>query len=215
MRPTLIAIAALGEIVSWRFVARSGRASEWDLMIVVFIVQGAIGLIGWHIDWYTGRAAATVVAAGLAAGAVLYGATRAFVGVADRSPLFRSHVAHRYEHARLVSLPVGLVLALLIAVPGEELFWRGFVQGIAGDHRSELVAMSVALAGYICVKAASGSLPLIAAAVVGGAVWGGLAVFAGGILAAVLCHGLWTGLMLAFPPTAGRDDPPPGERMAA
>jgi membrane protease YdiL (CAAX protease family) len=113
----------------------------------------------------------------------------------------------------LVPLPVGIVLAVLIAVPGEELFWRGLVQGLVGGHSSEAVGAAVAWVGYVGTKAMSGSLPLLAAALVAGLAWGGLAVFTGGILASVMCHGLWTGLMLAFPPASGRAETAPREMM--
>jgi len=213
MRFALIIVMVLAEVVSWRIVARPGSASEWNLMVAVFAVQGVVALLAWHVDWSTDAAPFAAISIGLGSGAILYAGTRAFVGVAAHASLFRAHVAGRYERARQVPLPVGLALAVLIAVPGEELFWRGFVQGLVGNHSSEAVGAAAALVGYIGVNAASGSLPFAAAAVVGGMVWGGLTLFTGGILAAVMCHGLWTGLMLAFPPRAGRADGAPREMM--
>jgi membrane protease YdiL (CAAX protease family) len=62
----------------------------------------------------------------------------------------------------------------------------------------------VAWLGYVAMNAASGSLPFIAGAVVGGAVWGGLAWWTGGIAAGLASHGVWTALMLARPPASGR-----------
>ena len=208
MRLTLIIIVALAEMASWRIVARPGRATEWNLMVAVFLVQGVLALLAWHVDRSTDASSFAAISIGLASGAILYAGTRAFVGLAVRVPVFRSHVADRYERARRVPLPVGLALAVLIAVPGEELFWRGFVYGLVGNHSSEALGAVVALVGYIAVKAASGSLPLAAAAVVGGTVWGGLTLLTGGILAALMCHGLWTALMLTFPPRAGADRAP-------
>ena len=57
---------------------------------------------------------------------------------------------------------------------------------------------------YVATNSASASLPIIAGAVVGGALWGSLAVWSGGMLASLASHMLWTGLMLALPPGAGR-----------
>jgi membrane protease YdiL (CAAX protease family) len=48
----------------------------------------------------------------------------------------------------------------------------------------------------------SRSLPIVAGALVGGAVWGALAWWSGGVLAPLASHILWTGLMLARPPRA-------------
>ncbi len=200
MRAALILALVVAEMVSWRIVARPGRANEWNLMIAVFLLQGVVALLAWHIEWSTDAAPGVAVAAGLASGAALYAGTRVFVAAVARVPVFRAHVADRYERAALVPLPLGIALAVLIAVPGEELFWRGFLQPFVGSHSTELVGAAVAWAGFIGVQAASGSLPFVAGAVVGGLVWGGLTVWTGGILAAAVCHGLWTGLMLALPP---------------
>jgi membrane protease YdiL (CAAX protease family) len=55
------------------------------------------------------------------------------------------------------------------------------------------------------VNALSGSLPLVAGAAVGGAVWGAFALWTHGVLASLLCHGVWTALMLIRPPASGRE----------
>jgi len=54
----------------------------------------------------------------------------------------------------------------------------------------------------VVVNATSGLLALVAGALVGGVVWGALAWWTHGVLAALLCHGVWTGLMLVRPPVA-------------
>src|SRR5438477_412879 len=46
-----------------------------------------------------------------------------------------------------------------------------------------------------------------AAAVVGGAAWGGLAFWTRGVLAPLLCHAVWTSCMIALPPDAGDTSP--------
>jgi membrane protease YdiL (CAAX protease family) len=140
---------------------------------------------------------------------VLWAGTLAFVAVAVRWQPFRAAVAEQYERAAEVSLPVAIALSILLAVPGEELFWRNLVQRRFGVS-SEMVGAAVAWLGYVAVNAASGSLPLIAGAVVGGAVWGGLAWWSGGLAASLASHGVWTALMLARPPASGRAEVTPG-----
>ncbi|MEA2557957.1 MAG: protease family protein [Actinomycetota bacterium] len=213
MRAALIVVLVGLEMVAWRIVARPGKTNEWNLMVPVFLLQGTAALLAWRAGWFTDSTAGAAVSLGVATGVALYAATRAFVAIADRVPVFRAHVADRYSRASRVPLPLGLVLAVLIAVPGEELFWRGLVQGLVGAHSSEAVGAAVTWIGYIGTKAVSGSLPMVAAAVVGGLVWGGLALLTGGILASVVCHGLWTGLMLAFPPGSGRAEAASREMM--
>jgi membrane protease YdiL (CAAX protease family) len=90
-------------------------------------------------------------------------------------------------------------------VPGEELFWRGLVQTRLQASMPVLSGPALAWFGYVLVNAASGSLPFVAGAVVGGAVWGALALWTHGLLASILCHGAWTALMLLRPPAAARE----------
>jgi membrane protease YdiL (CAAX protease family) len=147
----------------------------------------------------------TAAAAGLAAGVALYLGTIAFVAVARRVDAFRRQVAEEYGSVAGGRLPVVLALALLLAVPGEELFWRGLVQTRLQASMPVLSGPALAWFGYVLVNAASGSLPFVAGAVVGGAVWGALALWTHGLLASILCHGAWTALMLLRPPAAARE----------
>ena len=73
---------------------------------------------------------------------------------------------------------------------------RAALDAAAEEHRQLVARREVDGA----VNAASGFLALVAGAVVGGAVWGALAWWTHGVLAPLLCHGVWTGLMLVRPP---------------
>ena len=110
----------------------------------------------------------------------------------------------KYSEAAEVSLRRSLVLSLVIMVPSEELFWRGLFQGRLAVAMAAGVAAVVAWSGYVVANVSSRSLPIVAGAVVGGALWNGLAWWSGGVLASLASHILWTGLMLALPPGAGR-----------
>ncbi len=196
-------LGAAAEAIGWRFVAR-GRASVWRLMPIVLGVMGVAAIL-------TRRPVAAVrvsdglaLAVGAASGALLFAATRAFVAVAARWEPFRRHVVEKYEEAAKVSLGVSLVLSLAIMVPAEECFWRGLFQGRLDQSLTAAAAAALTWLAYIAANSASASLPIVAGAVVGGALWGGLAVWSGGMLASLASHMLWTGLMLALPPGAGR-----------
>ena len=208
MQLTVIAAGFVLEVVAWRAVA-AGRASLWRLIVVVFAVEGVVAAIVLPPIASGHETVAVALAAGAASGLALWAGTLAFVGVAVRWQPFRAGVAERYERAAEVSLPAAIALSILVAVPGEELFWRNLVQRRFGVS-SEMVGAAVAWLGYVAVNAASGSLPFIAGAVVGGAVWGGLAWWSGGIAASVASHGVWTALMLARPPASGRVEVTPG-----
>jgi membrane protease YdiL (CAAX protease family) len=206
-----IAVIAAGfalEVVAWRAVA-AGRASLWRLMVGVFAIHGVVAAVVLPPIASGSETLAVALAAGVGSGLALWAGTLAFVAVAVRWQPFRTDVAERYSRAAEVSLPVAIALSILVAVPGEELFWRNLVQRRFGVS-SEMLGAVVAWLGYVAMNTASGSLPFIAGAVVGGAVWGGLAWWSGGIAASLASHGVWTALMLARPPASGRMEVTPG-----
>ena len=202
MRIAVIAAGFALEVVAWRAVA-AGRASLWRLMVGVFAIHGVVAAVVLPPIASGSETLAVALAAGVGSGLALWAGTLAFVAVAVRWQPFRTDVAERYSRAAEVSLPVAIALSILVAVPGEELFWRNLVQRRFGVS-SEMVGAVVAWLGYVAMNTASGSLPFIAGAVVGGAVWGGLAWWTGGIAAGLASHGVWTALMLARPPASGR-----------
>src|SRR4029450_4383870 len=110
---------------------------------------------------------------GAASGIVFWGATRLFVIVADRWALFRKAVAAAYGEASDTPLARELLLSLLLAVPGEELFWRGFTQeSLAPAGGGAGGAPLVGRALYLVATLPSRSLPIITAALVAGFLWG-------------------------------------------
>ena len=91
------------------------------------------------------------------------------------SDLYR--LANRSTAARVA----GPLVAMAIA---EELFFRGLIQARAG-----LVAAVVIYAG---VQLVEGKWALVAAAALGGLVWGGLFCWREGLIAPSIAHALWT-----------------------
>jgi membrane protease YdiL (CAAX protease family) len=208
MQLAVIAAGFVLEVGAWWAVA-ARRASLWRLMVAVFAVEGVVAAIVLPPIASGDQTVVVALAAGAVSGLVLWAGTLAFVAVAVRWQPFRADVAERYERAAEVSLPAAIALSILVAVPGEELFWRNLVQRRFGVS-SEVLGAAVAWLGYVAVNAASGSLPFVAGAVVGGAVWGGLAWWSGGIAASLASHGVWTALMLVRPPASGRMVVTPG-----
>jgi membrane protease YdiL (CAAX protease family) len=85
-------------------------------------------------------------------------------------------------------IPLVLVLASL----GEELFFRGLWQA-----RTSFV---VGLVVYAAVHVWERKLVLIAAAVLGGALWGGLLAWTGGLVAPVVSHVAWDLAIILWKP---------------
>ena len=219
MKTAAICAGVVAASVTWWFVS-SARVSVWRAIPIASVALGLVGLALGDVALSgsselaaTGRAAERTLGFGLVAGSVvgvvLYLATRAFVWVASRVEPFRRHTEERYREAATIGLATAIALSAATVI-GEELFWRGLVQptlssGLADRTGSPAVAAAAATWGlFVAVNLWSRSLPLVAAALVGGLVWCLLPLVTGGILASVVCHLGWTLLMLAFPPRAGR-----------
>ena len=182
---------ALAVVVAWRLTV-AGRVSVWWSMGFVEGAAGIVAIATGRVHLARDLSPAAALAIGLGAGLALYLATRAFVAVARRSPVFERQVATIYGRREGLSLWPTLVLAAGVTASGEELFWRGLVQGRFGALAT--------WGAYVLVNVASESLPIVAGAIVSGAVWGGLALGTHGVLASLGCHAVWTALMLALPP---------------
>ncbi|HET9692058.1 MAG TPA: CPBP family intramembrane glutamic endopeptidase [Acidimicrobiales bacterium] len=85
-----------------------------------------------------------------------------------------------------------LLVVLAVAAPGEELFFRGLLW-----HRAGVVA---ALVIYAAVHLPERKVILPVAALVGGAWWGALFVWTGGLVAPIASHLLWIVLIVAVQP---------------
>jgi membrane protease YdiL (CAAX protease family) len=197
----VVAAGLVAQMLAWRSVSRGKR----EVLSVVPFVLAAMGLVAivLYPDTTAKVSAGKAALVGAVSGVVFWGATRLFVIVADRWAFFRKAVAAAYGQASDTPLARELLLSLLLAVPGEELFWRGFTQqsltltgiGAAG-------AALVAWVLYVVGNLPSRSLPIITAAVVAGFLWGVLGWWSAGVVAPLASHILWTGLMLALPPKA-------------
>src|SRR5207247_2083275 len=113
---------------------------------------------------------------GAGAGAALYLATAAFVLVVRRWPVFDRHVARIYDQRRGLALVPALLLASGLNAPGEELFWRGLFQGRLATTVGWAGAAAATWGAYVLANAASQNLPILAGGLVGGTVWGILAL---------------------------------------
>ena len=206
MTPLLVALGAAVEVLAWRVVA-TGRGSIWTVMAGAMTFLGAVALAEGVVAASDVSAAAAALV-GLASGLVLFAATRVFVAVVRGPwPSFERHASSLYGARGGLPLWAAILLGGVVVVAGEELFWRGFVQAHLADAEGDLVGACWTLAGFIGVNVASANLAVIAAAIVGGAIWTALAVWSGGVLASLLCHGVWTVLMTAFPAAASGEVP--------
>ena len=96
-------------------------------------------------------------------------------------------------------LRIGLLIGLVIG-PGEELFWRGFLQEGTGATTSRAFGFALTALLYTAVHLASGNIILVLSAAVCGVFWGWLYLrFRSPILNAV-SHTIWDLLVFVIVP---------------
>jgi uncharacterized protein len=201
----VMVLGAMAEAAGWTLVAVRG-ISVWRLMPWVLGVMGIVAVFAFPPVAATRVSVPAAFAVGLGSGLVLYLGTLAFVALAVRLPRFRSSVASIYGEAAEVSVATAVVLSLAVMVPAEELFWRGLFQAHLDATWSPAAGAATTWLAYVAANLASRRPPIVAGALVAGALWAGLAAWSGGMLASLASHMLWTGLMLVLPPGAGREE---------
>lgn len=94
---------------------------------------------------------------------------------------------------------IALIL-LFVTSPGEEIFWRNFVQRWAMDKYGGFMGMLLASAIYAAVHIPSGNFMLVMAALIAGLFWGFIYWKEQNTLAVTISHALWTvGIFVVFP----------------
>lgn len=193
----VIGVGVAAEIVAWRLVV-AGRASVWRVMTPTFVLMGVAAALVRRPVIASDMSPGAALALGVLAGVLLYVATVIFVAVVSSWRAFQRQTTETYALAE--DVPIATVALLAgVMVAGEELFWRALVQPRFAEAGRGIGAALTWLA-FVLVNSASSRLPIIAAAAVGGAVWALLAWWTGGMLASLLCHLIWTTLMIVRPP---------------
>lgn len=203
MPETLLVVGVLAQVVVSRLVALD-RLRFWPATAATFAVLGLASLVIGDPSCCGATTVPIALGAGTGSALALYAATRVVIGLGTRQPGLRAAVAGIYRRSEETGFTAALVISLAIAAPGEELFWRGLVVPELRAATASVAGGVLAWLGYVGVNAASVSLPLLAGAIVGGAVWTWLALWSHGVLAPIASHVVWTGLMLTWPPPVGR-----------
>jgi len=95
------------------------------------------------------------------------------------------------------------LLMLLIIGPGEELFWRGYLQRRLGMRFGKMPGFLVATFLYTAVHIATGNMVLVLAALVCGLFWGWLYMKYRSMIINVISHTVWdVGVFILLPFTA-------------
>jgi membrane protease YdiL (CAAX protease family) len=96
-------------------------------------------------------------------------------------------------------LRIGLLMLLVIG-PGEELFWRGYLQRRLGQKIGKRGGFFLATALYTAIHLATGNMVLVLAALVCGLFWGWLYMRYKSMIINIISHTLWDiGVFLLLP----------------
>jgi membrane protease YdiL (CAAX protease family) len=193
-------LGALAEATAWLLVALK-RGTVWTVVTPVLAI---LGLVTFLVDAPPGATTVgdvVAIVAGIVVGGLLYLATRAFAWVVRGWAGFGRQSREMYARRSPLTLVQALLVSSLIAAPSEELFWRGFFQtgmvdAVGGGAGT---AALVTTAIFTLANVPSLNVAIVLGAVVGGGVWSALAWWSGGVIAPLVCHVVWTALMLGFP----------------
>ena len=141
---------------------------------------------------------------GLASAAVLYGLFYA----GDRlAPIIlsgaQSQVGNIYSLGDGTNRFLIAMLLLFITGPGEEIFWRGFLQDELMRRLGPIPGYVVTTVVYAAVHVFSGNLMLILAALVAGAFWGLLYLWKRDLCLQITSHSVWSAVIFAVLPVTG------------
>lgn len=141
------------------------------------------------------------ILAGLGAAGLLYAAF--FIGnILSRSLFsFAGSDIHAVYGFKGNAAPARIVLLMALVIgPGEELFWRGFLQRRFSGHSGGLAGYALATALYAGVHIASGNIMLVLAALVCGMFWGFLYYRYRSMMINIVSHTVWDiAVFVVFP----------------
>jgi hypothetical protein len=193
----LVMLAAAGFF--WVFGCPAGNFWVKITVTVCALCAGSFAAAG--VPWRQAEVTLREVVIGVAAAAVLYGIFWLGDACAARVFGFAPKQVEAIYAIRELGNPwlVGAVL-LLVTSPGEELFWRGYVQRVAAQRWGNNWGFVAGTLLYGAVHLASGNFMLVMAALVAGVFWCALYRWRGNLTACVVSHALWTiGVFLLFP----------------
>ena len=140
---------------------------------------------------------------GVAAAFALYGIF--WLGNTLSQQLFhfaKPQIASIYE-IRTQGEAIAITLILLfITSPGEEIFWRGFVQRKLMDRLGSVPGYLCSSTIYAAVHIASGNFMLTMAALTAGLFWGWLYQRERNLIHCILSHSLWTVMIFVLLPVS-------------
>jgi len=199
----ILAAALFGPLLAWR---RLGPLDFWwgmSLSVAALVTLSCLTdrsqRSSFLQDWRKGRG--KKIGLGLLSALVLYGVFWAGNAVSPSVlPSAGKEIEAVYSFRQDASIiRIGLLIVLIIG-PGEELFWRGFLQRRWQNSLGRSAGWLSAAAFYAFVHAGSGNFMLILSALVCGLYWGALYSWSRSVLLVAVSHTLWDLLIFVLFP---------------
>jgi len=194
----MIAGAILLACVAWAFTFGVAWGNFW-----VKIGVAVIAVCGYSLIWQKPRVAFRwgSVGVGLLSAALLYAI---FVAGNAVAPLVvggaSGQVGTIYRLGAQSSMLWVFLLLFVVTGPGEEIFWRGFLQDRLERRLGRLRGFVAATLAYAGVHVFSGNLMLVLAALVAGTWWGAFYAWRKDLLALIVSHSVWSAFVFAVWP---------------
>ena len=185
-----------------------GRSHFWQKMAAGVGTMGAFALVANpELRSSRNRPRPRDLGVGLATAAVLYGVFRLGDRFARKvMPNGAADIADVYERRKMAPRWfIAPALAVLIA-PGEELFWRGLVNGYLMQRLGRVTGSALGAVIYGGIHLVTGNLTLTGAAGIAGAFWSLQYLFEGRLPAVVVSHIAWDVWIFLVQPTVELDD---------
>jgi len=182
----------------WAFTFALPWGNFW-LKIGVSVIIVCLYSLRWEKPVLNPRPA--FVAAGILAAAVLYGIFYLGNALAPYIvPGAQGQVGGIYSLGVGTERVLIFLLLCFVTGPGEEIFWRGFLQGRLMARWGPGRGFALTTLIYGGVHVFSLNLMLILAALVAGAFWGGLYLWRRDLTLVIVSHSLWSAFIFAVAP---------------
>ncbi|NQU41878.1 CPBP family intramembrane metalloprotease [bacterium] len=202
------------------------REIRWPILAATLAMASALWFLTFYFSWGNFWLKISLAAGFLGATAILLGRGRLnwefrpsdiLIGIAGAAVLYLifwignalsgwlfgfapEQVNGIYSRGEGTDRWVICLLLLLVTSPGEEIYWRGFLQENLGRNLGKPAGYLVATACYALVHLPAWNFMLIGAAAVAGLFWGLLYWKIGRIVPLIICHAVWSVTIFALLP---------------
>ncbi|MBN2178336.1 MAG: CPBP family intramembrane metalloprotease [Deltaproteobacteria bacterium] len=138
---------------------------------------------------------------GLASAVILYGIFWAGKEIASLLfPFAQQQIGGVYAKGEGSRMGIVFLLLFFVTGPGEELYWRGYIQDSLMERFGGGGGFLITVALYAAVHIWSFNFMLIGAAAVAGAFWGAMYWRLGNLVPVIISHSVWSAFIFAVLP---------------